>query len=343
MIPCKIAKLSVRATTLICRKNENMKAEEKRIGVAVNGHDANEIVRTIKYLEEIGIQAAWLTTGGAGRDGLTVFAAAAIQTSHILLGTSIIPTWPRHPVSVAQQVRVLEELAPGRFRLGIGPSHRDSMQRLIGTDFKAPLGHLREYIQILKALIQEGEVDFDGSYYRAHAQTGAKLSVPVMASALRVRSFELCGAEADGAITWLCPGPYLQQVAIPALEAGAQQGHRSVPPLIAHAPVCVHDNHDEVRIAMREQMGHYPSLPFYAQMLAESGFPEVVQQNAWSDAAIDLVVLSGNEEQVEARLRGMFEFGAKELVLSLVLAGEDRERCMERTLNLLSKVASSLN
>lgn len=320
-----------------------MKLNDKRIGIAVNGQDAAEIVGTIRYLEEIGIHAAWLTTGGAGRDGLTVFAAAAIQTSHILLGTSIIPTWPRHPVSVAQQVRVLEELAPGRFRLGIGPSHRDSMQRLIGTDFIAPLGHLREYIQILKALLQEGEVDFDGTYYQAHAQTGTKLSVPVMASALRVRSFELCGEEADGAITWLCPGPYLEQVAVPALQGGAQRGHREVPPLIAHAPVCVHDSPDEVRFAVRQQMGHYPTLPFYAQMLVESGFPEIAQLKSWSDAAIDQVVLSGNEEQVEARLRGMFAFGAKELVLSLITAGEDQARCMERTLSLVAKVASSLD
>ena len=56
----------------------------------------------------------------------------------------------RENQELKKQVRVLEELAPGRFRLGIGPSHRDSMQRLIGTDFIAPLGHLREYIQILK-------------------------------------------------------------------------------------------------------------------------------------------------------------------------------------------------
>ena len=43
--------------------------------------------------------------------------------------------------------------------------------------------------------------------------------VPVMASALQRRSFELCGAEADGAISWVCPGGYLRDVAIPAMNA----------------------------------------------------------------------------------------------------------------------------
>ena len=36
------------------------------------------------------------------------------------------------------------------------------------------------------------------------------------------------------------------------MKAGAQQAGRQVPPLIAHAPVCVHDNADEVRAAVRQ-------------------------------------------------------------------------------------------
>ena len=73
-----------------------------------------------------------------------------------------------------------------------------------------------------------------------------------MASALRQGSFELCGAEADGAISWVCPGSYLRDVALPAMQKGADQVGRAAPPLIAHVPLCVHDNPDEVRSAFRE-------------------------------------------------------------------------------------------
>ena len=312
---------------------------KRTVGVAITGQTAKEVLERIQQLERLGIPAAWLTTGGVRSDALTLFAAAAVRTERILLGTCIIPTWPRHPVVVAQQVRALAELAPGRFRLGIGPSHRAPMERTFGTRFQAPLGHLREYLRILKALIQQGEVDFDGTYYSAHSQTGTHLDVPVMASALRRGSFELCGAEADGAIPWVCAGQYLRDVALPAMQAGAQQAGRPVPPLIAHAPVCVHDDMDEVRAAMREQMGGYPSNPFYTQMFVDAGFTEVADTHAWSDEMIDAVLLAGNESKVKDRLEEMFSFGASEVIVSPVMAGGDRTASMERTLRLVAEVA----
>ena len=313
------------------------------IGVAIMGQDSAEVLGRIQQAEQMGIPAVWLTTGGAGRDALTLFGAAAARTERILLGTSITPTWPRHPVAVAQQVRVLAELAPGRFRLGIGPSHKAGMERTFGVDFRAPLGHLREYLHILRALLHKGEVDFDGEYYQAHAQTGVSLDVPVMASALRRRSYELCGAEADGAIAWLCAGPYLKNVAVPAMRAGAEQAGRSVPPLVAHAPVCVHDDLEEVRAATREQMGNYPSNPFYTQMFADSGFPEVAELKAWSDGMIDGVVFGGDEARVRDKLLEMLSFGATEIIVSPVMAGPDRAASLERTLRLVAAVAGSLD
>ncbi len=218
---------------------------EQRIGVAVRGNDMNEILDMIEQAEQLGIQAAWMTTGGARLDSITAFAAAAVRTQHIKLGTSIVPTFPRHPLVMVQQTQVVAQLAPGGFRLGVGPSHRPMMESM-GMNFTSPLGHLREYVQILKELMQEGRVEFDGTYYQAHDAITAPLDVPVMASALQRGSFELCGAEADGAISWICPGPYLRDVALPAMQAGADKAGRPVPPLIAHAPVCVHENAEEV-------------------------------------------------------------------------------------------------
>ena len=127
---------------------------------------------------------------------------------------------------------MVAQLAPGRFRLGIGPSHRPIMREM-GIRLSNPLGHLREYLQILKALLQKGKVDLDGEFYQAHETIPEPVDVPVMASALQRRSFELCGAEADGAISWVCPGEYLRDVAIPAMQAGAARAGRPVPPLIA--------------------------------------------------------------------------------------------------------------
>ncbi|ETX06423.1 LLM class flavin-dependent oxidoreductase [Candidatus Entotheonella palauensis] len=311
---------------------------DQRIGVAVRGDRANDILNMIERAEELGIDAAWMTTGGARLDSITVFAAAALRTQRIQLGTSIVPTFPRHPLVMVQQTQVVAQLAPGRFRLGVGPSHRPLMISM-GMNFTSPIGHLREYVQILKAILQRGSVDFDGEFYRAHDNISEPLDVPVMASALQRGSFELCGAEADGAISWICPPAYLRDTALPAMQAGAEKAGRPVPPLIAHAPVCVHDNPEEVRAAVREQIMN-PRLPFYQRMLIAAGYPEA-EKGEWSDAMIDGAVFWGNEAQVTERIEEMMAIGAAELLASPMVAGADRAESLERTLRLLGQVAQS--
>ncbi len=314
---------------------------EKRIGVAVMARDAAGILANIEEAERLGIHAAWLTAGGVGQDPLMIYAAAASRTRTILMGTSIVQLWPRHPIALAQAARTLADLAPGRFRLGVGPSHEAGMEATYGVEFRQPLGHLREYLRILKALLQQGSVDLDGRFYKAHARASAPCDVPVMASALRQGSFELCGAEADGAISWVCPGVYLRDVALPAMRSGAQQAGRPVPPLITHAPVCVHDNRQEALAAAREQLGFYPRAPFYAQMFVDAGFPEA-KQGAWSDAMIDAVVLSGDETQVAQRLRQLLDWGTTEVLAHVVTAGQDREASRQRSLRLLAEVGRAV-
>jgi F420-dependent oxidoreductase-like protein len=311
-----------------------------RIGVAVSAPSVEGVMANISRAEAAGIPAVWLTTGGAGLDGLTIFAAAAQRFQNMTFGSSIVPILPRHPIVTAQQVQVLAQLAPGRFRLGVGPSHRPNMQRMFGHEFRAPLGHLREYVQILKSLLQQGSVEFDGKYYQAHASIAAPVDVPVMASALRSGSFEFCGAEADGAISWVCPGAYLRDVALPSMKKGAEQAGRQVPPLIAHAPVCVHDHPDEVRLAVHQQLANYPRQPFYQHMFAAAGFPEAAEE-AWSDAMVEATVLSGDEEEVKGKLEELLDMGAAEILVSVVQAGDDKNASVDRTMRLLGEVSRS--
>ena len=159
-----------------------------------------------------------------------------------------------------------------------------------------------------------------------------------MAAALGEKAYELCGAEADGAISWVCPGIYLRDVALPALYRGASSAGRPVPPLVAHAPVCVHDHAEDVRAAIRQQFGGFARAPFYQNMFRAAGFAEV-EQGMWSDAMIDAVALWGDEARVAEALAGMFALGATEILVSPVPAGPDRAASLGRTMRLLTQVA----
>ena len=312
---------------------------EKLVGAAVKGNTIAEVQGNIQRAEELGIHAAWMTAGGVSLDSITCFAASAAATTNIKLGTSIVPTYPRHPLVTVQQAQVVAQLAPGRFRLGVGPSHRPTIESM-GIEFDAPLAHLKEYLRILKAILQTGSVDFDGEHYSAHASIPGPLDVEVMGSALRKGSFELCGAESDGAISWICPRNYLRDVALPAMEKGAKEAGRPVPPLIAHAPVCVHENPEEVRAAVREQIMN-PRLPYYQNMLVASGFPEA-KTGQWSDAMIDGVVIWGDEETAAQGIQELFAMGATEVLASPITAGADRAASLDRTMKLLGQAAAAV-
>lgn len=314
-------------------------AEQRIIGVSVTAADAREAVDRIVHLEELGVGCAWLTSSGGGGEAVTVLAGAAAVTDEIRLGTSIVQTWSRHPVALAQQVQVLDSLAPRRFRLGVGPSHRAGMISSFGADFRAPIGHLREYIHILRALMHTGAVEFEGRWYSANASLSAPVDVPIMASALRPGAFETCGELADGAISWVCPHFYLRDTAVPAMRRGAEAAGRETPPLIAHAPVCVTEDLEAARNGVRARLGYFPSIPFYANMFAEAGFAGT-PESGWTDEMLDEVLIAGDEATVADRIRTVFEWGADELLATPIPAGDDPAATEERTLKLLGELGN---
>ena len=315
---------------------------QQRIGMVVTAPDSNDALSAVENLENRGIGAAWMTSGSTGGgDSLGVFTAAGPRTRSIMFGTAITQTFPRHPIAVAQQVLTLDQLAPGRFRLGLGTSGQGGVEQTLGVNFRAPLAHLREYVRILKALLQQGTVDYSGRHYQAHTSIPAPVEVPVMAAALGEGAFEMCGAEADGAISWVCPLVYLRDVALPAMERGAGQSGRPTPPLIAHVPVCVHDHPEEAREAIAEQFRGFARTPFYRNMFYNAGFPEVTE-GLWSPGMVDAVGVYGNEEQVAEGLRAVLEMGAAEVMVSPVAAGPDRDGSLERAMGLLARVSQSV-
>ena len=305
------------------------------VGLHVTGRTATELLDGIARAEQRGVAAAWLTTGGVSPDGLTVLGAAALRTERILLGTAITPTYPRHPLVAAQQALALAQLAPGRFRLGVGPSHKPTMEGMFGIPFERPLSHLRAYLDVLKRLLQQGAVDRDQEPFRVHARLAEPVDVPVLASALQERSFELCGELADGAITWMCPLPYVRDVALPALRRGAEQTERPLPKLVVHAPVAASEDVEAVREATRRQLGFYMTVPSYARMSARAGFPDA-GTSGLSDEHIDALVAHGDEVTVARRLREWFQVGADEIIVAPVAVGPDRVASMDRTVALVA-------
>lgn len=312
-----------------------------RAGLAIRRPGPAATLAAIISAEEAGLPAVWSTVGGANPDAVTLFAAAAARTTRIGLGTAIVPTYPRHPIALASQALVLAALAPGRFRLGLGPSHRPTIEGTFGLPMGKPLDHLREYLTVVRGLLWEGAIDFQGVYFRVRAQLPAGLApprVPLPISALRAGAFRLAGEVADGAISWVCPVPYLVETARPALEAGARAAGRPTPPLIGHVPVALGEDRDVVRAVARQQLATYGRLPFYAGMFRDAGFP-VAADGTLSNALLDELVVSGSPETVAARLHEIQAAGLDELLVMQVTVA-DAEAEETALIELLARAAA---
>jgi F420-dependent oxidoreductase-like protein len=299
-----------------------------RAGLAMRNPNPADTLAAIVRAEQLGLPAVWSTVGGTNPDAVTLFAAAAAQTSRIGLGTAIVPTYPRHPIALASQALVLAALAPGRFRLGIGPSHRPTIEGMFGIPMQKPLDHLREYLTILRGLLWEGSTDFQGMHFQVKAALPDGVDppkTPLPISALRAGAFRLAGEIADGAISWVCPVPYLINTARPALEAGAQAAGRPVPPLIGHIPVALSMDRAAVRAAARPQLANYARLPFYRGMFEDAGFP-IPADNMMPDALLDELVVSGTPAEIAARLQAIQAAGVDELlIMRITVADADTE------------------
>ena len=310
------------------------------VGVQLSNRDARELVETIRRAEELGVAAVWTPQGGVMPDTMLLLAAAAMITSRIKLGTSIIPTWPRAPILIAQQAMAMHALAPGRFRLGIGPSTPAAMGPLYGADYRKPLSQLREYLTVIRSFLHDGAVDFKGEFVSARVRLRETIDIPVMASALRPGAFRLCGEAADGAISWMCPWDYLRDVALPALREGAAAADREPPPLVAHVPICLSSDREAVRVAAQEQVGAYGSFPVYQAMFKAAGFGDVAE--GFSDELVAALVASGTDDEIIARLAQIRREGAAEIMTHILFVGEDRAAYQDRAFELLARAQRAL-
>jgi F420-dependent oxidoreductase-like protein len=280
--------------------------------------DAARVVELAQRAEDVGLHGLWL--GSAfGFDPVMALANAGTQTSRVLLGTSVVPTWTRHPVVMAQQAATANALSRGRFRLGVGPSHVPVM-KMLGIEWDRPLGHVREYLTVLRALLHEGNVAFKGERYRVKAflDVASPGPPPVMLAALHEGMCRLAGELSDGVLPWLVPPAYVASAIVPKVAEGAALASRAAPPIIASVPCVISADRDEVRVIAHTELAIYPRMPFYADGLVLAGVPDAerAMTDGWTDSMIDAVIPWGDADAIGARVAAYVAAGVDEVVLS---------------------------
>src|SRR5881397_3833538 len=180
------------------------------------------LIAQARAAEADGFASGWFANI-FGMDAIMAAALCARETTRIELGTAVVPTFPRHPVAMAQQALSAQAIAQGRFVLGIGLSHQIVIEGMLGLSFAKPYSHMREYLAVLGPLVREGSVSHQGKEYRVTAQVavpGAR-TCPILVAALAPKMLALAGAEADGTITWMTGPRTIRDHTVPCLRDAA--------------------------------------------------------------------------------------------------------------------------
>lgn len=245
-----------------------------------DAHAIREGIELVRYAEQQGFDAVWQADSRLVRDAVVPMAAFAATTDRIKVGSGVIDIWTRNPARLASTFSTLDDLAPGRIICGLG-AWWDPLAAKVGIQRERPLTVMREVVTVVRALLANETVSFDGHFAHldgveldyVHQERRPK-DVPIYIGATGMQMMELTGEIADGAVLNYLVSPAYNNDAIAALERGAAKAGRTLdqidrPQLV----VCSVDRDraaalDGARLLVTQYLGQQPHI------MKASGVPQ---------------------------------------------------------------------
>ena len=295
------------------------------LGIFGSSRNIDDLKKQVQEANTLGYSTFW-TPQIFNLDALTALAVIAESVEGIRLGTSVIPTYPRHPMMLAQQALTVNQVSNGRLDLGIGLSHKPVVEGMWGISFDAPVGHMSDYLQILMALLHDGTISYGGKHLTSRGGIDVPADAPpVLVAALGPQMLKLVGRVADGTVTWMTGPETIRNHISPIINAAAEEAGRPVPQVIAAVPVCITSDLDIAEEYAKRDFGFYGDLPSYRAMLEREGLA-----NSWD------IALSGSFEEVAEGLQKYSDSGGTQVVAAVYGPDEAREQTVSELSNLMS-------
>jgi 5,10-methylenetetrahydromethanopterin reductase len=281
--------------------------------------------------EDLGFDQIWVSHDLFWRSAPVLVAAAARQTRRIGLGIGVANPCSAHPAELAMHAATLQELAQGRFLLGLGAGADEFLGWAGITPAYGPVRRTREALLAIRALLEgkrPADVAGAGPGWRreAYLRTG-EARTPIYLGGMGPAMLRLAGELADGALPLLFP-PERLPAAREQIEAGARRSGRHPAGIDVAACVwcSVDADAERARRALAQKIAYY-GASFSSDLLAAAGlslsdFAPI--QRAMSvedpDRAASLVGpamlslgIAGDASEVADRCRWLVEAGARHI------------------------------
>ncbi len=291
-------------------------------------HPIREGMQFAQLAERNGFEAVWQAESRLVREATVPMAAYAAVTSTIGIGSGVVNTWTRNVGLLAATFSTLDDLAPGRIKLGVG-AWWDPLASKVGVERRHMLQAMRETVEATRALLAMQRVSFQGEFVHlddveidiVHGDRSPK-RVPIYIGATAMKMMALAGEIGDGVLLNYLVGPEYNRGAMAALAEGAARVGRSVedidrPQLV----VCSLDPDrslalDRARELVTQYLGQQPHIMKASgvapELLEEIGavltWPASAEQieramHLVPDEVVQLITASGTAEECKAKVR----------------------------------------
>ena len=173
--------------------------------------------------EDIGVDSLWFVdhliyrgeATEAAQQGVwecwSMLTGLAAITRRVELGSLVTPTSFRNPAVFAKMIDAVEEISGGRVILGLGAGWHEDEYRAFGLPYDRRVSRFEEAFTIIRCLLRDGKVDFEGTYYSAReceiCPRGPRPNgPPLMIGSSGPRMLSITLPHVDSWNAWLCAG-----------------------------------------------------------------------------------------------------------------------------------------
>ena len=258
-----------------------------------------EAVRLARKVESLGLAAVWFPESVPGKEAFGLAASLLAATDELVVATGIANAWARDPIAMENGARTLAEAYPGRFVLGIGVSHPETVGQR-GHEYTDPIGFMSRYFDAM-----------DGAAYEAAA---ADTEAPRIVAAMGPRMLRLAAERADGAFPAPVTAAFTAEVRdVLGPDRLVIVGKYLAPGVDAAV----------ARAVFAGSLPFYQTLSIYRKHFARLGWDVADLEGGGSPDLIDAIVTAGDQETIRAGVREQIDAGADHIVA--VLTGVEPE------------------
>jgi 5,10-methylenetetrahydromethanopterin reductase len=207
----------------------------------------HETLAMAKACEQAGFDTFWIAEaypwwrkhGFEARSSTAILAVIASQTRRIQLGWGIISPYTRHPVQIAMEARVMQELAGERFLLGLGASKIFMKEIGEGEGEKVgPATVMRESIEIVRGVLGGDGFQYRGKVFAADVppmktEASSPRGVPpIFVAATGPILQKMSGSVGDGLLTASITTPAFVRYSRKNMEEGARKAGKDPAKLV---------------------------------------------------------------------------------------------------------------